>query len=107
MTLLQRQLRCRQHTDVTPNGSIVHFISANQRTSPAPRADSKAAEFHSEVAHPQQHKGIGIAEVNPTTHQLKSAQLARTKANSILQPDTTITIVPDIVSDDEITLTAG
>jgi hypothetical protein len=107
MTLLQRQLRCRQHTDVTPNGSIVHFISANQRTSPAPRADSKAAEFHSEVAHPQQHKGIGTAEVNPNTRQLDSAATGSHASELDPVPNTAIAIVPDIVSDDEITLTAG
>jgi hypothetical protein len=107
MTLLQRQLRCRQHTDVTPNCSIVHPISANQRTSPAPRADSKAAGFHAEVAQPQQHKGIGTAEVNPNTRRLDSAATGSHTSELDPAPNAAIAIVPDIVSDDESTLTAG
>ena len=108
MTLLQRQLhtvspahRCDSKSQHCPP-----YI-ANQRTSPAPRADSKAAGFHAEVAQPQQHKGIGTAEVNPNTRRLDSAATGSHTSELDPAPNTAIAIVPDIVSDDESTLTAG
>ena len=83
------------------------LISVNRRISPAPRAGTKAADFHAEVANPQQHKGIGTAEVNPNIHQLKIAATGSHAGKLDPAPDTAIVTVPGIVSDNEITLTAG